>query len=332
MATLGNTVLTLADWAKGQDPDGKPARVVELLGQTNEVLTDMLWREGNLPTGHVTTVRTGLPSVAWRLINNGITPSKSTKAQITENVGMLEAWSEVDKDLAELNGNNAAFRLSEGAAFVEAMNQEMVQTLIYGNSGLAAEEFTGLAPRYSTISGATNGQNVLNGAGAGSDNTSVWLVGWGENSIHGIYPKGSAAGLVHEDEGLVTVETANGIGGGRMKAYRDHWQWKCGIALRDWRYVVRICNIDVSNLVAESSNADLIKLMSRAIDRLPSTGNVKPVFYANRTVSSMLKIQALGKSSSALSIEAAMGQITTRFMGIPIRKVDQLLNTEATVS
>lgn len=332
MATIGNTVPTLIDWAKGNDPDGKVAAVVELLSQTNEVLLDMGWKEGNLPTGHVTTVRTGLPSVAWRLINNGITPSKSTKAQITEQCGMLEAWSEVDKDLADLNGNAPQFRLSEGMAFIEAMNQEMAQTLIYGNSGTAPEEYTGLAPRYSALSGAANAQNVLTGGGSGSDNTSIWLVGWGENSIHGIFPKGSKAGIVHEDEGLVTVETATGIGGGRMKAYRDHWQWKCGIALRDWRYVVRIPNIDVSNLVGESSAADLLKLMSRALDRLPSTGSVRPAFYMNRTVQSMLKIQALNKSNAALSVQEALGQVTTSFLGVPLRKCDQILNTEAAVA
>src|SRR3990167_3884012 len=164
MATIGATVLTLADWAKRLDPDGKTPTIVELLSQTNEILLDMLWAEGNLPTGHRTTVRTGLPSVAWRLLNQGIAPSKSRTAQIDEAVGMLEAWSEVDKDLAELNGNIGAFRLSEARAFIEAMNNEMASTLFYGNSGTDPEEFTGLAVRYSDTT-ASNGQNIVSGAG-----------------------------------------------------------------------------------------------------------------------------------------------------------------------
>jgi hypothetical protein len=137
MATLSTAALTLADWAKRLDPDGKVPTVVELLSQTNEILTDMMFIEGNLPTGHRTTVRTGLPVVAWRLLNGGTTPSKSTTAQIDEHAGMLEAWSEVDVKLAALNGNADSFRLSEAQAFIEAMNQEMSQTLFYGNSGLA---------------------------------------------------------------------------------------------------------------------------------------------------------------------------------------------------
>ena len=112
MATIGATVLTLADWAKRLDPEGKVPAIVELLGQTNEMLTDMLWKEGNLPTGERVVVRTGLPTVAWRLLNQAVATSKSTTAQVDEATGMLEAWSEVDKDLAELNGIVETFRLS----------------------------------------------------------------------------------------------------------------------------------------------------------------------------------------------------------------------------
>lgn len=332
MATLGS-VLTLQDWAKRVDPDGKVPSIVELLAQTNEVLTDMLWMEGNLPTGHRTSVRTGLPTVAWRLINDGVQPSKSTTAQVDEACGIMEAWSEVDKDLALLNGNTAAFRLSEAKAFIEAMNQEFVSTLFYGNSGVSPEEFTGLAIRYSDPA-ATNGSNVLDAGGAGADNTSIYLIGWSENSICGIFPKGSKAGLIHEDLGEVTVETTNGIGGSRMRAYQDRFQWKCGIALKDWRFVVRIGSIDVSNLVANSgSQADIINLMIKAIHRLPNLSGVKPVFYMNRTVFQMLDIQRRDDVivGGGLKYEQVDGVMTPTFRGIPIRKVDALLETEALV-
>lgn len=332
MATLGANVLTLADFAKRVDPDGKVPSIVELLSQSNQVLQDMLWMEGNLPTGHRTTVRTGLPTVAWRLLNQGVQPSKSTTAQVDEQCGMLEAWSEVDKDLAMLNGNTAAFRLSEAQAFIEAMNQEMASTLFYGNSGLAPEEFTGLAIRYSDPL-ATNGQNVLDAAGAGSDNSSIWLVAWGGQTVHGIFPKGSKAGLIHEDLGEVTVETTAGVAGTRMRAYQDHWQWKCGIALKDWRYVVRIGSIDISNLVAKSSAADLIELMIKAIHRLPTMSLGKPVFYMNRTVFQMLDIQRRDDviSGGGLIYADVDGKIVPTFRGIPIRIVDALLETESAV-
>lgn len=331
MAALSTGALTLADWAKRLDPDGKVPTIVELLTQTNEILDDMLWIEGNLPTGHRTTVRTGLPAVAFRLLNQGIAPSKSSTAQIDEQAGMLEAWSEVDKDLALLNGNVAAFRLSEAAAFLEAMNQEMASTIFYGNNGLAPEEFTGLSVRYSD-STAANGSNILKQDGAGSDNASIWLVGWGDQTISGIFPKGSKAGLIHEDKGEQTVYFGTGIGQSRMVALQERYQWKAGIAVRDWRYAVRICNIDISNL-STVTPADLISAMEDASEIIPNDLGTK-VFYCNRTIRRFLRKQVRVKvgTGGGLTFENFAGKPTLMFDNIPIRRCDALLNSESLVS
>lgn len=332
MATLTTTALTLADWAKRLDPDGNVPVVAELLSQSNEVLEDAVFMEGNLPTGHRVVIRTGLPTVYWRAINQGIPTSKSTTAQVDEACGMLEAYSEVDKDLAELNGNTSQFRLSEDTAFLEAMNQTQAQTLFYGNPATDPKQYLGLASRYSSTT-AGNGQNILKGGGSGSVNTSIWLVVWGDNTVFCPFPKGSKAGLIHEDLGLNTVWDTNQ---GRYQAYRTHYQWKNGLVVKDWRYVVRICNIDTT-ITTNNLAADLIALMSRALDRVPNFGMGKPVFYMNRTVYSILRLQALNKSNAVLNVEKGLSQFGTpmnwlSFQGIPLRRVDQILNTEATVS
>jgi len=333
MATLANTALTLADWAKRTDPEGRVPVVAELLSQTNEILEDAVFMEGNLPTGHRVVIRTGLPTVYWRALNQGIPNSKSTTAQVDESCGILEARSEVDKDLAELNGNTGAFRLSEDQAFLEAMNQTQAQTMFYGNPSTDPKQYLGLATRYGTISGAGNAANIIDAGGTGTDNTSIYLVVWGENTVFCPFPKGSKAGLMHNDLGEQTVYNGDGT---RLQALATQYQWKNGLVVKDWRYVVRICNIDVSNLTGESSAADLIKLMSRALDRIPNLGFGRPVFYMNRTVYSMLRIQALAKSQNVLAVEKGLNQFGTAaswmsFEGVPLRKVDALLNTEARV-
>lgn len=332
MATLSANVLPLADWAKRLDPDGKVPTIVELLSQTNEILADEMFMMGNLPTGNRCTIRTGLPSAYWRLLNQGVPPSKSETAQVDEHCGSLEAWSEVDKELAELSGNTGAFRLSEAQAFIEAMNQEQASTLFYGNAGLNPEQFNGLSVRYSDKS-AANAQNIVDGGGTGSDNSSIWLVVWGGMSCYGIFPKGSKAGLEHEDLGLETIETTAGIAGNRMRGYRDRFVWKNGLVVKDWRYAVRIPNIDISNLVAKSSAADLIELMIKAVHRVPNLRVGKPVFYMNRTVFQMLDIQRRDDvvAGGGLSYQTVDGVITPMFRGIPVRTCDALLETEARV-
>ena len=331
MGAIGNTVLTLADWAKRLDPDGKVPSIVELLSQTNEIIADMLWKEGNLPTGERVTVRTGLPTVAWRLLNRGVAKSKSITAQIDEQCGLMEARSEVDEEIANLNGNVGAFRLSEAQAFIEAMNQEMAGTIFYGNSGVSPEEFTGLAPRYSSLS-AANAQNIVVGGSSDTDNTSIWLVVWGQNTVYGMFPKGSKAGLAHNDLG---VGDAFDDDGNRFRAYMDQWKWKPGITLKDWRYVVRIPNIDVSNLVAKSSAADLVELMIKAMHRIPNLKMGKPVFYMNRTVFQMLDIQRRDDAIAGAGLvkyENVDGVLIPYFRGIPIKTCDAILETEDLVA
>ncbi len=334
MATVVNaTVLTLLDIAKRTDPNGQAAVIAELLDQTNEVDSDMGYIEGNLPTGHQGSVRTGLPTVAWRLLNGGITPSKSTVSQITEGTGILEAWSEVDPDIADLGGNRAAYRLGEAKSFIEAMGQEHTSVLFYGNSGLNPEKFTGLATRYSSLS-AGNAQNIIDGGGSGGDNSSVWLVGWGEDKVTGIYPKGSTAGLQHNDYGEVTIQNTTAIGTSRMRALQERFQRKSGLFLKDWRYVVRLANIDVSNLVAESSNVDLQNKMIRMIARIPNLKACRPVFYMNRTVFEMLGIQRREdvRTGGGITFDNVDGMPRYSFQGVPIRICDALNIAEVQVT
>lgn len=337
MATLATTNLTLADWAKRTDPNGSVPVVAELLSQTNEILQDAVFKEGNLPTGERVVIRTGLPTVYWRALNQGIPSSKSTTAQVDEACGMLEARSEVDKDLAMLNGNTAQFRLSEDTAFLEAMNQTQASTMFYGNPSTEPKSFLGLAGRYSSLSGG-NLTNILDAGGSGSDNTSVFLVCWGDNTVYCPFPKGSKAGLIHEDLGEQTVFNTDG----RMQAYATRYQWKNGLVVKDWRYVVRICNIDVSDLIAQTGtqeaadSTNIIRMMARAVYRIPNMAMGRCAFYMNRTVHSGLALAAMDKTSAVLRINEGLTQFGQphswlSFLGVPLRKVDSLLNSEARI-
>jgi hypothetical protein len=338
MATIGNNVLTLTDWAKRNDPKGKTPMIVEMLSQSNMALEDMPFKEGNLPTGEQVTIRTGLPTSYYRQINQGVPKSKSTTAQVVENAAMLEARSEVDVKVAKLNGNQQTFRLSESKAFVESMGQTQATTLMYGTAS-NPEEYVGFMPRYSDTS-APNGENILLAGGAGSDNTSIMLVGWGSDTVFGVYPKGSKAGMDHQDLGEIDAfDDSNN----RFRAYADLYTWDNGLVVKDWRYAVRIANIDVSDLVAQTGTqaataaTAIIKLMARAQDRLPNITSVKDCFYVNRTVASHLRLAALDKSSAAVTIEPAINQFGDNihqlmFLGTPVKIMDTIVNTETAIS
>ncbi len=332
MATLADTHPTLLDLARRTAPDGSIADIVEIMNTTNEILDDMVWLEGNLVTGNRTTVRTGLPQPTWRKMYGGVQPTKSKTAQITDNTGMLEAYAEVDKALADLNGNTASFRLSEDRPHIEGIGQEIAQTVFYGNEGTEPEAFTGLSPRFNALSTAVNSDNVIDGGGAGTDNASIWLAVWGPNSGYGIVPKGSTAGLQMKDMGEVTIENVDGAGG-RMQAYRSHYRQDAGLTIRDWRYFVRIANIDRSALTVDAATgANLPNLMFEAINRVPNL-NGRAAWYMDRDLTVKLGQQSqLITKNSSLTSENTGGRIVTSWSGIPIRRVDTLSPDESLVA
>lgn len=331
MATIGNKVMTLADHAKTFGVGSKEAMIVEMLSQKNAILEDMPFREGNLTTGHRTTIRTGLPDVYWRNFNQGIPASKSSKATVDEKCAMMEAFSECDIRLAKLDGNEKAYRLSEAKAFLHAMSNEHAQTMFYGNSATAPAEFTGLAARFSS-STAENGRNIIKAGGTGSDNSSIWMMCLGEESIHGIFPKGTKAGIDHQDLGAETREFQDGAGTNIMRVYRDQFTLDTGLVVKDWRYVARICNIDVSDLNTGSA-ADLVNLMIKAYHRIEDINYGKAVIYMNRSIKQYLDIQRTeGVRNMGLDYDLVDGKPVVSFRGIPIKTVDAILDTEAVVA
>lgn len=334
MAIINQNFPSLIDVAKRTDPDGNTSSIAELLAQTNPILDDAVWVEANSAVDHTVTIRTGLPAVYFRMFNQGVPPSKSQTVQVKEGLSMLEAYAEVDKDLAMLNGNTASFRLSEDRAFIEAMNQKQAETVFYGNPAVDPKAYSGLAIRYSTKAGAINGRNIiLAGTNVTADNSSAYLVVWSDNTVYMTYPKGSLAGLQVRDLGEHTTIDPQG---GRFQVLRTHYQWKAGLVVKDWRYVVRIANISAAAL-AGGTPPNLINLFNAAIDLIPSLGMGRAAFYTTRQVVGALREQAANKTNNVLNVEQGLTQlglriVNTTFLGIPLRVTDALLATEATIA
>ena len=311
---------TLADWARVQDPDGTTAEIVEILKEENEVLEDMVYVESNLPNGHKTTIRTGLPEGTWRMLYQGVQPKKTTSAQVTDTIGNLENYGEVDKDLADLNGNTASWRLQEEKGFIQGMSRDMAEALFYADVSVDPEKFHGFVPRFNTTS-APSGEQILKASTSDSGNndyTSVWLVVWSPTTVHGIFPKGSKAGLQVTDKGQVTVQKADGS---LFEGYRTHYKWQTGLVVRDWRYVVRICNIKCTDL-GTSAAPDLVNLMTLALDWVPSLNAGRAAFYCHRKVRAYLRTQITNKDNVMLSFENVAGKKVLFFGEVPVRICD----------
>lgn len=342
MAVLGSVLPTLVDLTKRLDPDGKIADIAEWLTQSNPILDDVVWQEGNLPTGERTTIRTELPSVALRALNEGVPRSKSRTAQVDDGAAMLEGNSQCDRKLAILSGDVGNYRLTESTAFFEAMNQAAAGLMIYGNAATNSKAFTGLAPRFNTLSGSF-GSQVIDAGGTGTDNASIWLVGWGTQGVKGIYPKGTKAGIFHHD---LTAQMGMGddgyplgmeildADGNPYIGYKDHYEWNLGLSVKDPGYVVRIANIDKSLLTDDASSGAKIQfLMVDALERIKSTetAGMKFGWYMPLHIRAMLRKQLLSAKNPYLSMEEVAGRKVVAFENIPVRRVDAMKADEARV-
>lgn len=350
MAFSTNIYPNLLDWARMVDPDGTIAKIAWLLSQCNDVLKDMIFHEGNLPLGHKATVNTGLPQGTWRANNQGTPSTKPLNAQFDFSIGMLTDYSKVDKAEATLNGQIEKFRWSQDQAHIQGMSQQVATAMFYSNENTTPQQFTGFSPYYNTLTlaNAKTANNVINAGGTGSSNTSLWLVGWGDDSTFAIHPKGSQAGLVYEDKGDIReLYDANGNG---FEGYTSYFEWKVGLAILDWRYNVRIANIDTTTSgLLGTTPPDLNVLMATAANKVPTSTKrfsgitesdapgdpvpgINQAWYMNRTVKTSLEIQAIRDKNVLIGMKEFAGEPVLMWRDVPCRLVDALVNTEATIS
>lgn len=348
MATIGNTYYNLADYFRSMSPDGSiEADIVEILAQLTPLIQDAVTIEANDGTSHLHTIRDTLPSVTYGRLYQGTAPSKSGRSQVRDTTGFLEGLSSIDARLLAMAGGKAdAIRMSEARGFLEAMALAAEQGVFYGDTITTPEQFKGLAARANVIGAGTYNNQIIDGGGSGSDNTSIWFVTWAEDYTAIIHPQNTPAGLIREDKGQQRTLDAQG------RVYyimEELFRWHLGVSVKDPRGNVRIANIDVSDALA--GTVDLHALMRSAYYRLnvrragkykDATGASIPgaaavgrtVIYMNRTMLEVLDKLGTDEGNTALMLKPAEleGKEVLTWRGMPIRETDTLLNSETNVA
>lgn len=329
MATINANLQSLQDVMSQLDASGRLMPVVEILSQENHLLNDGVWVEANEVTGHRVNLRKSLPTGTWRRYNEGVTPQKGRVDSFVETPGMLDAMSKVDCALAKVGGQEAAYRAAQDRPFIQGLSNDLETALFYSSAKTTPEQIHGLSPRLDSTTGTWGGQIVDSQiAASGNDQASMWLVVWGEDTCHFIYPKGQKAGLDFKDCGMQLTRDANNA---EFLAWVSYWSWNIGLAIPDARSVVRLANIDTS-AIAETGKL-LIQDMVKMVHQCKVKGKGRARIYCNPKLSTYLHLQALdATTNSTLTIQNIGGEPVTTFLGIPIRETEALTNTESIVS
>ncbi len=333
MATLTGGFSTFADVMARLDPGGSLMQIAELLTKKLPLLQDMPMVPGNTETGHRVAARTGLPSPTWRRFNQGINGSVSSVGTFDEVAGMLEDYSKVDVDLAELGGDPAAYRASEDMAFLEAFKQEIATGVFYHSAVTNPERFHGLSARYGGTSGFTASSYVTKGTNSGTDCQSVWLINWSPGKIYSFYPKNSMGGFRNEDLGKqLVLDSSNRT----FHAWVTKFQWKFGLVVEDYRYAHRH-QWDPGDTTPYADTArGLYLAMQNMMTNVYDLEAGRARFYMNRTSAAKLMAQLASNDANFLTYAKAPGNEATNdglliphFLGVPIRITDALVQESA---
>lgn len=330
MATLAHDVPNILDISTRYTEDGKPLPIAEILTKRKPVFMDIPWMEANTTNGHRMAVETELPEAVLRKLNKGASASTGRVNNVTESTAEFASLGVVDKTLAELSSNVNDFRVKKNGRHIEAIGQKF-EDQFFNGTAVVPEGFVGLKERYSVSTGVLSRQ-VIKLAGSGTDLTSIFVVGWGADSVYGLYAKGTRAGIQHTDYGDDLVSDATGA---QYPAYRDWFALQAGVAVEDPRCVVRIANIDLSNLKdgpVVGTDLVLANQLIRATHRVERLQSLNPVIYCTRDIYEWLDIQAANRTLLALKHVELDGKQVTMFRGIPIRETDALGWDEAAIA
>jgi hypothetical protein len=328
--------MNLLDIAKQTDPNGKPAQVIEILNEHSTMVADAPAYVANGITGNRVTLRSSLPVVDFTKINKGSTRSKGSYRQVVDSMGILDGLSEVDARERLIVGEEAfaAARWKEDAGFIESMAQTANLNLLYGDERVNEAAFTGFAPRMNKLNPDTiTGSRVRSASGAGGDNTSMYVVDWGERACHLIYSKGATAGVSVKTLGEQRVtDGANKP----FMAFCTNYLWVLGLSVEDPRRMARLANIDVSDIrtagAAAYAGPDLVVHLTWLISGMPEVGGNQRVIYCHPDVYAAFSLIAMGGKNVNITVGEWLGKKTPYFNEYPIRKMDRISLSEPVVA
>jgi len=343
MASLAaGSALTLIELKRRETPDGAMADLIDMISEENHILEYMTWIECNNGTYYEDTQTVSEPSGQTRSLDEGVTKEAGVTQKITEGVEMMASISEVDERKYSLSPSPDAFRLQEDGFFLRGMTKTMVGRIFDGSKSTDLRQIVGINNRsdYNTLSSDYVFDNAGGNASATANKTSVYFVQFGSKMVNMIYPRNNPNGggslpIKMKDFGLSIIDQAGTSQTKKYPALQTWFSVDFGLFIHDPRCIKRICNISTSNIDGVDDIAWSEDPMIDAYNQLEHNG-ANTVIYCNRTVLAQAQKRANEKGNAYFSTnmegEGPFAKPVTRFMGIPMVRVDQITNTQSTVS
>jgi len=263
---------------------------------------------------------------------------------------VIEVLAETNPILQDANvmegnlvtGHRSTRRTTQPSGTWRQLNQGVAETK---STTTQVDDGCGMLEAYSAVDVALANLNATPAAFRASEDN-AFSQGLSEDAVDAII-YGNSGQDPEQPHGLAPrYNSTTGDTGGELpwddassnpyQAYVTHFQWYLGLAVPDYRYNIRICNIDVSELTTSgATGADLLEKMVTAFYARPTVAlgtMTRTYWYCNKTVAEYLHHQASNKSNVNLTIDNPAGMPVVRFLGAPVRVCDAITSAEATIS
>lgn len=349
MQVNGTRALTYIDFIKGLDAKGNfDHRVINLAVRANEMLDDITVIEANNGTALETTFRTEVPKPVWTQYYGGIPSNKGSKAKLKVSCGRMGTKILIDKKMYDDAKDKDAVIADELQSAQDGMKLEMGNMLVYGLLADNPLGFNGLFKhydKYGSDDDANSAHYVLNALkaysgttaatddGKTSDLGSIALIGWSPNTITCFHPENHAQGGIEITPKRVTdIADPDKGGDATYEAYLQYLYWQLGLAVRDFRYGGRICNIQRDYMLTANAEKHYVELIDRLSQRVHDSG-VKQAFYMDKRMwENVCVLFSRLTRSNAITFQHVEARKERRLFGIPVRIQDCMKVAESVVT
>lgn len=317
--------------------------LINVLGQRLDIVADASWQECNDGTTMKGSRASTEPTGTYRAYDQGILPEAGTATPYEEPVSMLDGIQKVDSKKIQHRSNPLAVLAQYVGQYLAGMTKTFVGAIFDGDRSVDGLQINGINTRsdYNTLSSEFVYDNAGGNASVTANKTSMYLIGFGEMKVTFIYPRNDAPGAFNLENPTVSglgirikdlgeLLTNAPTGTGELLAFVTWLEAHFGLCIHDLRYIRRVCNISTTNIDGVDDFSFDENYMIDAMNDIPDTENA--FWYVPRILRAQIRKRVNEKGNVFHNIQDPFGKWIPAVDGIPIRMVEQISITQATVN
>jgi len=309
--------------------------LINMLGQRLDIIADASWQECNDGTSHKGNRASTEPTGQYRAYDEGVSPEAGSSTPYEEPTCMLDGIQKTDVKKIQHRSNPLAVLAQYVGQYLAGMAKTFVGDIFNGDRSVDGKQINGLETRsdYNTLSSEYVYDNSGGNASATENKTSMWLLGFGNDTkVSFIYPQNDAPGAFSlenpnvaglgirvKDLGEILTQDADSKD---FLAFVTYLEAHFGLCIHDARYIRRVANISTTNIDGVDDFSFDENYMIDAMSDIPDLENA--FWYVPRILRAQIRKRAKDRGNVFHTEKDPFGKWHNMIDETPIRLVEQI--------